>query len=332
MATESNISHRWIETNGIQMHIAEQGQGPLVVLCHGFPESWYSWRHQLLALSAAGYHVVAPDQRGYGQTDCPQAIEAYSMLHLVGDLVGLLDALGEEEAVIAGHDWGANVAWNAALLRPDRFRAVIVLSIPYIPRGPLSGPQSSLRPTEGMRRMVGERFFYQLFFQEPGRAERELERDVRTTLRRFLYGASGDARADERWKPIMDDPGTSLLSSTADPQSLPSWLTEADIEAYGAAFTRTGFRGGLNWYRNMDRNWELLAAYSGAKIRQPTLFLWGEKDPVLEIPGVSKRIERMAGVVPNVEMVALAGCGHWVQQERATEVSQAMRAFLERLS
>src|SRR5215469_4480630 len=165
--TTSDLSHRFIETNGIRMHIAEQGQGPLVLLCHGFPESWYSWRHQLSALAEAGYHAVAPDQRGYGQTDRPEPIEAYTILHLVGDMVGLLDALDEEQAVIVGHDWGANVAWNAALMRPDRFVVVIVLSIPYTPRGPAHGPQSTMRPTEAMRRMVGDHFFYQLYFQEP---------------------------------------------------------------------------------------------------------------------------------------------------------------------
>ena len=337
MATENRaektntLSHRFIETNGIRMHLAEQGQGPLILLCHGFPESWYSWRHQLSALAAAGYHAVAPDQRGYGQTDRPEPIEAYTILHLVGDMVGLLDALGEEQAVIVGHDWGANVAWNAALMRPDRFPAVIVLSIPYIPRGPAHGPQSSVRPTQVMRRRVGDHFFYQLYFQEPGIAEAELERDVRTTMRRVLYAASGDAPPAERWKPIMPDSGAHMLTSTGDPDTLPGWLTEADVDYYSAEFERTGFRGGLNWYRNFDRNWELLAPFSGAKITQPTLFIWGEQDPVFEIPGVSTRLERMSNFIPNLHTVALASCGHWVQQERATEVNEAMIAFLQRL-
>src|SRR5215468_3262770 len=154
----SGIEHRFVEANGIRMHLAEQGDGPLVVLLHGFPESWYSWRHQLPALAEAGYHAVAPDQRGYGQTDRPEAIEMYTTLHLVGDMLGLLDALGEEQAVIVGHDWGASVAWHAALLRPDRFAAVIVLSIPYTPRGLAHGPQATVRPTEAMRRMVGNHF------------------------------------------------------------------------------------------------------------------------------------------------------------------------------
>jgi len=331
-AEASTVSHRFIETNGIRMHIAEQGQGPLVLLCHGFPESWYSWRHQLSALAAAGYHAVAPDQRGYGQTDRPEPIESYTTLHLVGDMVGLLDALGEERAIIVGHDWGANVAWNAALMRPDRFQAVIVLSIPYTPRGPAHGPQATIRPIEAMRRMVGDHFFYQLYFQEPGIAEADLERDVRTTIRRFLYDASGDASPAERWKPVMSDPNANMFASAPfDPQTLPGWLTEEDIDFYVAEFQRTGFRGGLNWYRNFDRSWELLAPFSGAKITQPTLFIWGDKDPVFDIPGVSTRLERMSNFIPNLHKLALPGCGHWVQQERANEVNNAMIAFLQGL-
>src|SRR5499433_2667521 len=181
----SEITHRTIETNGIHMHLAEQGEGPLVVLCHGFPESWYSWRHQLQALGEAGFHAVAPDMRGYGGTDRPEAIDQYTLLHLVGDMVGLLDALGAEQAVIAGHDWGAPVAWLAALLRPDRFRGVIGLSVPFLPRGPV-------RPTTVMPQ-TDDAVFYQLYFQTPGVAEAEFERDLRLTFRSILSSISGDA-------------------------------------------------------------------------------------------------------------------------------------------
>ena len=180
------ITHRVVETNGLRMHVAEAGRGPLVILCHGFPESWYSWRHQLVALAQAGYHAVAPDQRGYGQTTAPEPIEQYTLLHLVGDIVGLLDALGEPTAVIAGHDWGAPVAWHTALLRPDRFRAVIGLSVPFRPRG-------SVRPTSVMAR-TSEAIFYQLYYQEPGVAEADLERDPSATIRRLLYWGSGEGR------------------------------------------------------------------------------------------------------------------------------------------
>src|SRR5246500_2520180 len=187
MTTE--VTHRTVETNGIRMHLAEAGAGPLVMLCHGFPESWYSWRYQLTALADAGFHAVAPDMRGYGQSDRPDAIDQYTLLHLVGDMVGVLDALGAEQAVIAGHDWGAPVAWHAALLRPDRFRAVIGLSVPYRPRGPV-------RPTTVMPQ-TDDALFYQLYFQTPGVAEAELERDVAHTVRRILYSIAGEAAPRE---------------------------------------------------------------------------------------------------------------------------------------
>src|SRR6266849_9855187 len=217
----ADIQHRTIETNGIRMHIAEQGAGPLVVLCHGFPESWYSWRHQLAALAETGFHAVAPDMRGYGQTDRPAEIDKYTLLHLVGDIVGLLDALGEPSAVIAGHDWGAPVAWHAALLRPDRFRAVIGLSVPFRPRG-------SVRPTTVMPR-TDDAIFYQLYFQEPGVAEAELERDVRTTMRTVAWAASGN-RGDSNPAGIgMVPKGGGFLSAMGNPEALPPWLTEADI-------------------------------------------------------------------------------------------------------
>jgi pimeloyl-ACP methyl ester carboxylesterase len=325
------VSHRFIETNGLKMHIAEQGTGPLVLLCHGFPEFWYSWSYQMSTLAASGYHVVVPDQRGYGQTDSPDAIESYTLLHLVGDMVGLLDALGEQQAVIAGHDWGANVAWHTALLRPDRFRAVAALSVPYVPRGPVSGPRSNIRPTEAMRQLSANRFFYQLYFQEPGVAEAELERDVRTTMRRLLSGLSGDTSPAERWHPILPDPHSTMLDSAPEPTQLPHWLTEEKLDRYVEAFQRSGFRGGLKWYRNFDRNWELLAAYSGGKITVPTLFMWGDQDPSLEIPGVNKRIARMSEVIPQLQSITLAGCGHWVQQERAEEVNTALLTFLQEL-
>ena len=325
------LTHRFIETNGIRMHIAEQGEGPLVLLSHGFPECWYSWHYQLSALAAAGYHVVAPDQRGYGQTDCPAAVEAYTILHLAGDMVGLLDALGEEQAVIAGHDWGANVAWNAALMRPDRFRAVITMSVPYIPRGRVYGPRASVRPTEAMRQLVGNHSFYQLYFLEPGVAEAEMERDVRKTMRQVFYALSGDATGPERWHPISPDPGAGMFTSTPVPDRLPDWISEEDIDYFAGEFERSGFRGGLNWYRNFDRNWELMAAYSGAKVTQPALFMWGDRDPSFEVPGTSSRVERQRQFVPNLRDVVFEGCGHWIQLERADEANAAMIAFLNSL-
>ncbi len=212
-------------------------------------------------------------------------------------------------------------------MRPDRFRAAIVLSIPYSPRG----PQSFGRPLEMMRRMVGDHFFYQLYFQQPGIAEAELERDVRTTLRRFLYSASGDAAPDERWQPILPNPEANVLGSMTDPATLPGWLSEADIDYYCGQFQQTGFRGGLNWYRNFDRNSELLAPFSGAKINQPALFICGEQDPVLDIPWFKGRIEKLENYIPRLEKLALAGCGHWVQQKQPVEVNGAIIKFLLKL-
>jgi len=316
----SEIKHRTVETNGIRMHVAEQGTGPLVIMCHGFPESWYSWRHQLAALSAAGFHAVAPDMRGYGQTDAPAEIEAYTLLHLVGDMVGLVGALGEKSAVIAGHDWGAPVAWHAALLRPDIFRAVVGLSVPYRPRG-------GTRPTTVMPQS-DEAMFYQLYFQTPGVAEAELQRDPRATIRRLAYGGSGDAPA--RGGLGMVRRGGGFLDHTIDPQSLPAWLTEADIDFYAGEFGRTGFRGGLNWYRNIDRNWELLAPYAGAVVSVPALYVAGDRDLVVRFPGMDQLLPNLSRFVPQLRRtIMLPGCGHWTQQERAREVNDAMLEFLK---
>src|SRR5262245_14030228 len=276
------IRHRFVTTNGITMHIAEAGQGPLVILCHGFPESWYSWRHQLFALAEAGFHAVAPDMRGYGQTDKPEPIDQYSLFHLVGDMVGLLDALEAPHTVIVGHDWGAPVAWHSALFRPDRFRAVIGLSVPYRPRG-------LARPTTVMPQRE-DAIFYQLYFQKPGVAEADFERDTRDTMRRVLFWGSGNS---ERPQPQMGGgdvgmvPRTGgILSGRTAPDSLPSWISEEDIEFYASEFMRAGFRGGLNWYRNIDRNWELMSPWTGAKVGVPALYVSGERDMVMGFKGM----------------------------------------------
>ncbi|MEX2081252.1 MAG: alpha/beta hydrolase [Dehalococcoidia bacterium] len=314
------LKHRQIDTNGIRMHIAEAGEGPLVVLCHGFPESWYSWRHQLVALAEAGFHAVAPDQRGYGQTDAPEAIDTYTQLHLVGDIVGLLDALGEETAVVAGHDWGAPVAWNCALLRPDRFRAVIGMSVPFGLRGPVA-------PTQAMKAAFGDNFFYILYFQTPGVAEHELRKDVRLSVRSLLYSASGDIPPA---LPTARPNTATFLDGLTDPAKLPGWLTEADVDYFTAEFERTGFRGGLNWYRNMDRSWELMGPWAGAKVTVPALFIAGERDVVVAMN--PQAVTGLRETVPNLrQTVMLPGCGHWTQQERPAEVNKAMIEFLRDL-
>jgi pimeloyl-ACP methyl ester carboxylesterase len=320
--TMSAITHRTLDTNGIRMHVAEQGTGPIALLCHGFPETWYSWRHQLQALADAGFHAVAPDMRGYGQTDAPHDVASYTLLHLVGDMVGLLDALGADSAVIAGHDWGAPVAWHSALLRPDRFRAVIGLSVPFRPRG-------SVKPSTVMPQ-TDEAIFYQLYFQLPGAAEAELQRDVNATMRRLAYSGSGDAPLRSGLGMVPRDGG--FLDHTVDPASLPEWISAADIAVYAAEFSRTGFRGGLNWYRNIDRNWELLAPYAGAVVTVPALYIAGDRDLVVNFRGMDQLIPNLSKFVPRLtRTIMLPGCGHWTQQERPAAVNAAMLEFLKGL-
>ncbi len=318
------IKHSLIETNGIGMHIAEKGSGPLVLLCHGFPESWYSWRHQIDALARAGYRAVAPDMRGYGQTERPEAIDQYTLFHLVGDMVGVLDALGVETAVIAGHDWGAPVAWHAALLRPDRFRAVIGLSVPFRPRG-------QARPTSVMPQ-TDDAVFYQLHFQTPGVADAELAHDVRATIQGVLVRLSGDAPPGTPAFSMVPRAASQRAAGKAPLPPLPGWLTPDDIDFYTEAFTRTGFTGGLNWYRNIDRNWELLAPFAGARVTVPALFVTGDRDLVLAFPGAQQLVANLRTFVPHLrQTIILPGCGHWTQQERASEVNAAMLDFLRGL-
>jgi pimeloyl-ACP methyl ester carboxylesterase len=315
------INHRFVNTNGIRMHIAERGAGALVVLCHGFPECWYSWRHQLNALGEAGYHAVAPDQRGYGQTDRPASIDAYSILELVGDMFGLVHALGEQQAVIVGHDWGAPVAWHCALLRPDVFYAVGLLSVPYVQRS-----WNDIRPTEAMKRLAGDNQFYQQYFQVPGEAERDLEANVRRTIRCFLYSGSGEPPPEKRWRFLYNKSQT-FLDTCCEPDILPAWLSERDIDYFSAEFERTGFSGGLNWYRNIDSRWEQTPFLSGAKLNQPTLFVAGEHDAVIDMRRAA--FDRLEETVPNLKRkVLLPGAGHWVQQERPNEVNQLLLELL----
>jgi pimeloyl-ACP methyl ester carboxylesterase len=324
-----------IETNGIRLNIAEQGEGPPVLLCHGFPESWYSWRHQIDALAAAGFRAIAPDMRGYGKSDAPQAIDQYTIFHLVGDLVGLLDALEIPSAVIVGHDWGATIAWQAARLRPDRFRAVACLSVPYRPRGPA-------RPTSVMPR-TAEAQFYQLYFQEPGVAEAEFERDPRLTVLNMLYGASGEGIAARAAAAAsgnasaaagigMVPHGGGMLRSSGAPVPLPAWLSKADIDFYAGEFSRSGFRGPLNYYRNVDRNWELMAAFTGALVTVPALYVAGDRDMVVSFPGTDQLLANFKNFVPALRGIKmLPGCGHWTQQERPDEVNAAIIDFVRGL-
>ncbi|MBO0823144.1 MAG: alpha/beta hydrolase [Actinobacteria bacterium] len=307
------ITHRQLQVGSLSMHVAEAGQGPLVLLLHGFPESWYSWRHQLTALATAGYHAVAPDQRGYCQTDAPADPAEYTILHLTGDVIALLDALGADRAVVAGHDWGAPVAWHTALFRPDRVRGVIGLSVPYRSRG-------SAPPIPILRQHLGDGF-YMVYFQQPGVADSELGRDLTVTFRKMLCSL------DTSLAPVA--PGGGILDTVEAPDELPAWLTQQDIDAFVAQYANTGFTGPLNWYRNLDRNWELTAAWRHAPISVPALFLAGERDAVLTYispDGLEKFLPRLT------KSVLLPGSGHWIQQERPAEVTAAMLEFLAQLS
>ena len=318
----TEISHRTLKTNGINMHIAEAGEGPLVLLLHGFPELWYSWRHQLPALAATGYHAVAPDIRGYGESDRPYEIEAYSMKNHVADALGILDALGEETAVIVGHDWGAPMAWNSAVLHPDRYRGVAALSVPFLPRSPMP-------PTQMFKAIFQDNFFYMLYFQEPGVAEEEFEADVRRSILMFMYGASAEGRSDPSVSgAFMNKPkDAKLFDGLAAPEKLPDWLTQQDLDTYTRAFEQTGFRGPLNRYRNLDHDWEDLPQLAGSTVQQPALYISGDKDPV----GTFAPMDPMKASVPNVKIVSIPDCGHWTQQEEPERVNVELIEFLRGL-
>ena len=314
-------THRTVRTNGIDMHVAEQGEGPAVVLCHGFPELWYSWRHQLPALAEAGYRAIAPDQRGYGGTDRPPALEDYDIIHLTDDMLGLLDALGEDSAVFVGHDWGSPVVWNLALRAPERVRGVAGMSVPFLPRGPMD-------PVQALDALFADQFFYILYFQQPGVADQDLGRDTRDTLRRFYAAISAEATA-EAFRPLPRE-GTTLRDWLPEPGALPGWLSQADLDLYVTEFTRTGFTGGLNWYRcrtsgAYDAELQL---FCGRTIDVPAMFIAGKRDwGIFQVPG---SIERMQ----NSACTRMLGChliesaGHWVQQEQPEQVSELLLQFL----
>jgi pimeloyl-ACP methyl ester carboxylesterase len=312
-----------IPTNGIRLRCAIEGDGPLAILVHGWPESWYSWRHQIPMVRDAGYRVVVPDVRGYGGSDKPEAVEAYDMASMIGDVLGLIDHFGGKQAVLIGHDWGAPIVWNTTALHPDRVIAVAALSVPYSPRGKISS-------IELWRQLYAGRFFYQLYFQEPGKAETEFEADVRTALRKLYYGGSGDIpRSMFR---IDKSPEARMLDSLPDPPLLPGWLTDQDLDYYVAQFERSGFRGPLNRYRNQHRDWEHLTALERARITRPACFIAGSRDGVLRfVPGVDL-VENMKRWVDDLRTCEIIeGAGHWIQQERPREVNALLGKFLASL-
>jgi pimeloyl-ACP methyl ester carboxylesterase len=313
---------RTVATNGVTLHVVEAGEpdGYPVVLAHGFPELAYSWRHQLPALAAAGCHVVAPDQRGYGRSSRPDAIADYDIAHLTGDLLGLLDDIGAERAIFVGHDWGSMVVWQLSLLAPERVAGVVGMSVPFLARGPMP-------PTQLLRQVAGDSFVYILYFQEPGVADEELGRDPARTMRRMLGALHSDAPADPAaMAAAMANDGRGFVDRMPEHDTLPDWLHEDELAFYVDEFTRTGFTGGLNWYRNFDRNWELTAHLDGAKVTVPSLFIGGAQDPVLMMtpPALMDGwLEDHRGTV------IIDGAGHWVQQEKPGEVNDALVQFVD---
>lgn len=318
----AGVRHRTVRTNGIDMHVAEAGQGPTVLLLHGFPELWYSWRHQLPALAAAGFHAVAPDLRGYGRTSAPADVPGYSLRNNLADLTGLLDALGCRQAAVVGHDQGATFAWAGAQLHPERFPAVVALGVPYAARLPMPLTQLIRQTDPGMFNVV-------VYFQEPGVAEAELDADAARTLRMTMYALSGQAPVDlvPRWL-TMTPEGSGYLDPLPDP-GLPShwcrWLSDAEFRVYAREFARTGFDGAIRRYRTFDLDWSDLPQVGTVEIAQPTLFITGQYDSAYRF----STLDAMRAQVPGLRGVTvLPGCGHWAQQERPDDVNRLLLDFL----
>ena len=286
------LPHRHVTANGIRIHYTEQGRGFPVVLCHGFPELWYSWRHQVPALAAAGLRAIAPDLRGYGDTDKPGTVEDYDAPHLVGDLVGLLDALEVEKAVVVGHDWGGLVVWYTALMRPERVERVVALNIPYPARPPM-------RPTEAMKLLPDGRFNYILAFQDPA-IDARLEANLEGFFQNFVLAGARNR----------------------------DFMSKEDLQTYLEAFRKGGLTGPLNFYRNIDRNWEITEPLHGRQVSHPTLMITAEYDPVLK-PEMAQGMERF---VPNLRVELIRECGHWTQQEKPQEVNRLLLDFLADLA
>jgi pimeloyl-ACP methyl ester carboxylesterase len=309
------LGSRSVEVNGLTMHVVEAGpaDGHPLLLLHGFPETWRSWRHQIPVLAAAGYRVIAPDQRGFGRTDAPPRVEDYAVDSLAADAVGLLRACGAESAIVIGHDWGAALAWLLARLEPDAVEAIAGLSVPFTPR-----PKTP--PIATMRAQLGDRFHYLVYFQAPGPADAELGADARRTL--ATWYAPGQASTFLGLPPAE---GTGVLDVLGDASIHPRWLEPEALDEAAAEFARTGFTGGLNWYRNLDRNWELTEPIAGAKVTQPALFVAGAGDAVIQMWPP----EHMAGWVADLRGSHLIpGAGHWIQQEKPAEVNALLLGWL----
>ena len=321
----AGVTFQFIETNGIRMRIAQMGDtGPLVLLAHGWPESWYSWRHQIPALAEAGYRVVVPEMRGYGKTDAPALVDDYDIVQLTADMVGVLDALGEEQATIVGHDWGALVAANTVLLHPQRFSSLVLMSVPHRGRGDQS-------PMAAMQAQFADNFFYILYHNEAGGvAEIEYDGDPRGILSRLYLSPESPREA-----PVVTDPKRSAggwIPRLGAAKELPAWLTAEDLDYYVAQFESSGFRGGVNYYRNIERNWEITEHLATAKIEVPTLFIAGEKDVVIRGATAAMLQGAMADTVADLrDVVLVPEMGHWIQQEDPAATNEALLGFLKSL-
>ncbi|XP_078173898.1 epoxide hydrolase 1-like [Carex rostrata] len=313
------VKHGMVEANGIKMHVAEQGEGPAVLLIHGFPQIWYSWRHQMAGLAARGYHAIAPDLRGYGDTEAPQPVASYTALHLVGDLIALLDALKLPQVFVVGHDWGAIISWYLCLFRPDRIRALVNLSVVFMPRNPVVPPVKYFRVAYGDE-------FYVDRFQEPGAIEEEFARlGTRLVLRKFYSRHSPDP---------LYIPKSGWVSPS-DRVELPPWLSEQDLEYCASKFDKSGFTGPINYYRCFDLTWELIAPWTGAQVKVPTKFIVGDEDLTYYFPGVKEYIHK-GGFKRDVpflrDVVIMSGVGHFIQEEKPREITDHIYDFIKTFS
>lgn len=321
------LQQQYIDTNGVRYFIKGAGnsKAPLILFLHGFPDSWYSWRHQLTAMANAGYYAVAPDMLGCGETDAPTEIARYSQDEMAKDIVGLITALGHEQAIIVGHDLGASLTWQICLLYPEKVKAVVALSIPY-------GGRALAKPIPHMRKVFGDKFFYILYFQEQGIAEKEFDANIRETLLRiyFALSAAGSERATQFV--ASDNPKTAekYFDTTILPEKLPDWLSETDLAYYVSRYEKEGFRGIINWYRCLDIYWERTPHLVGKKITQPTYFIAGKNDPITHM--VRKAIKRLPTVVEDLQGVEFFdACGHWISCEQTELLNEKILEFIRSL-
>jgi pimeloyl-ACP methyl ester carboxylesterase len=316
-----SFDHRFATTNGIRLHYVDEGQGPPVLLLHGFLYIWFTWRHQIRALAAAGYRVVAPDLRGFGQSECPADVQRYEIFQIVGDLVGLIRTLEETSAVVIGHDLGARIAYAAAQLRPDLFRALVIFNTPI-------GPREALRPSELWKQIettTGKRFYHH-YFQEPGAADAVMNADIRRTLRSLLYSLSGSAASHERWRPFLGA-GETVLDTVVDPRRLPEWLPAGVLDYYVTEYERHGFTPPLNHYRCKNRDWEQSACLDGLGVSQPSLYIDGAAGPSLE--HFASAVDQLKNQLPNLrKTVVLEGVGHDAPEEDPKTVNRMLLEFL----